>query len=116
MGGTLIVIYNWIKLPLFDSWDYDYTTVIEDTSYTLRIYYSDRTETWSMEIALEEGDNLLQGEVLLPYKATASHRIRNLTGFFWLEPISLDDNETFLHPSLLYKYFNLYYIYLPEEE
>ena len=20
--------YNWIKLPLFDSWDYDYATVI----------------------------------------------------------------------------------------
>ena len=109
------MIYNWIKLPLFDSWDYDYTTVIQDVSYTLRFYYSDRTETWSMEIALEEGDNLLQGEALLPYKITAADRVRDLTGFFWLEPISLDDNETFLHPSLLYKYFNLYYIYLPEE-
>lgn len=109
------MIFNWIKLPLFNSWDYDYTTVIEGTSYTLRLYYSDRTQVWSIEIALEEGENLLQGEALLPYSPAASDKIRNLAGFFWLEPISLDDNETFLHPSLLYKYFNFYYIY-PEPE
>ena len=107
--------YNWIKLPLFDSWDYDYTTVIQGTSYTIRLYYSDRTEVWSIDIALEEGTDLLRGEALTPYKPTAIDRIPSLTGFFWLEPISLEDNETFLHPSLLFKYFNLYYIYLPEE-
>ena len=103
--------YNWIKLPLFDSWDYDYATVIQDTSYVLRFYYSDRMKTWSMDLALEEGEDLLQGEALLPYKVTAADRVNNLAGFFWLEAISLDDNETFLHPDLLYKYFNLYYIW-----
>lgn len=109
------MIYNWIKLPLFDSWDYEYTTVLQDTSYTVRLYYSDRMETWSIDISLEEGTNLIQGEAILPYKPTIDGVIENLTGFFWLEPISLDDNQTFQHPSMLFKYFNLYYIYLPTE-
>ena len=108
--------YNWIKLPLFDSWDYEYTTVIQEVSYTIRLYYSDRMKTWSMDISLEEGIDLLQGEALLPYKMSAIDRIPNLTGLFWLEPISLDDNETFLHPDLLFKYFNFYYIFVDGEQ
>lgn len=110
------MIYNWIKLPLFDSWDYQFTTVIQDVSYVIGIYYSDRMKVWSLDISLEEGENLLQGESILPYKITALDKVPALTGFFWLEPISIDDNETFLHPDLLFKYFNLYYIYTPEEE
>lgn len=109
------MIYNWIKLPLFDSWDYDYTTVIHGKSYTLRLSYNNRTETWSLDISLEEGTDLLQGESLIPYKPTGLDKIQDLTGCFWLEPVSIDDNETLLHPSLLFKYFNFYYIYLPED-
>lgn len=108
--------YNWVKLPLFDSWNYEYTVVLEGVSYILRISYSDRTQTWSLDVSLEEGENLLQGESLLPYKITGLDKISSLSGFFWVEPISLDDNETFLHPDLLYKYFNLYYLYTTQEE
>lgn len=104
------MVYTWYKLPLFDSWDYDYTIVIENVSYTLRLYYSDRTERWSFDISLEQGNMLLEGESLMPYKVSGIERVESLTGFFWVEPISIEENETYKHPSLLFKYFNFYYI------
>lgn len=104
------MIYNWTQLPLYDSWDYEYSIALEGVSYRVRLYYSDRTQTWSVDVSLEEGDALIQGEALLPYKLNIADKIDTLNGFFWLEPISLDDNETFLHPDLLFKYFNLFYI------
>ena len=110
------MIYNWTQLPLYDSWDYEYSIALQGVSYRLRLYYSDRTTKWSIDISLEEGDALIQGEALLPYKLNLAGRIESLVGFFWLEPISIDDNETFLHPDLLFKYFNLYYITIASEE
>lgn len=102
--------YTWTKLPLFDEWDYEYTVVLEETSYTLRLYYSDRVKKWSIDIVLEDGAVLLEGETLLSEKITAEFIYPNLSGFFWLEPIGKDLNETISHPSLLPKYFNFYYI------
>lgn len=110
------MIYNWTQLPLYDSWDYEYSIPLEGVSYRIRLYYSDRTEKWSVDVYLEEGDALIQGEAMLPYKLNLVDRINTLSGFFWLEPISIDDNETFLHPDLLFKYFNLFYITVALEE
>lgn len=104
------MIYNWTQLPLYDSWDYDCSVALEGVSYIIRLYYSDRTQKWSIDISEEGGDFLIQGEALLPFKMSIMDRIPALSGFFWLEPISLDANETFLHPDLLFKYFNLFYI------
>lgn len=105
---------EWTKLPLYDSWDFKYTVVLEQVSYVLRLYYSDRTKTWSIDLSLEEGENLVLGESLMPYGNTMGWRVEGLNGFFWLEAIAQDDNETYLHPDLLFKYFNFYYL-LPSE-
>ena len=70
-------------------------------SYRIRLYYSDRTEKWSVDVYLEEGDALIQGEAMLPYKLNLVDRINTLSGF-WLEPISIDDNETFLYIQTFY--------------
>ena len=104
------VEFNWVKLPLFDSWDYTFTITLDGVSYTIRMYYSDRAKQWSMDLYLEEGEILVEGEIVSPYKPSIYDRVDSVGGYFWLEPIALDDNETFDHPDLLFKYFNFYYI------
>lgn len=105
---------EWTKLPLYDSWDFKYTVTLEEVSYEIRLYYSDRMERWSIDIGLEGGEQLVLGEAILPFDASLGWRVEGLNGFFWIEPIAQDDNETNLHPDLLFKYFNFYYI-LPTE-
>lgn len=104
MAGT------WTKLELYEDWDYRYTVVLEGQSYVLRLYYSERMGRWSIDISEENGVDICLGEALLPYK---KHTIRagyGLSGYLWLEPIAYNLNETTLHPDLLHKYYNFYYI------
>jgi hypothetical protein len=108
------MILNWNKLPLFDAWDYDFSVDLEDESYTFRIYYSERTEKWSVDISLEDGEVLVEGEAILPYKMGVLNKIPSLSGFLWLEAISQNDNETLNHPDRIDKYYNFYYIYPSE--
>lgn len=102
--------YVWTKLPLFNSWDYEYTVTLADVNYTIRLYYNDRMQKWAIDLSYEDGDPIVLGEALLPYKRVVDGKFSTEIGFLWLEAISLDDNETFLHPSLLSKYFNFYFI------
>lgn len=102
--------FVWTKLPLYDDLDYEYSVSLEGNSYTLRLQYSTRTQTWSYSLSTEDGDSLILGEALLPNTITYYQRNKSLSGFFWLEPIALDINQTPINPSLLYKYYNLYYI------
>lgn len=103
--------YDWVKIPLFEEWDYKMNIVLENSSFILRLYYSDRTQKWSIDVSSEDGDDYILGETILPYKPTMVGSIEGLSGGFWLEPISFDENETQINPSLLFKYYNLYYIY-----
>lgn len=108
--------YNWIKLPLYEEWDYDYNVGIGGQSIDFRIYYSDRTKQWSFDASYANGGHIIQGTVLIPLKPMLEYAIDGVSGFMWLEPISLELNETVLHPDLLHKYYNLYYIYWDVEE
>lgn len=108
--------YNWIKLPLYEEWDYDYNVGVGGQSIDFRIYYSDRTKQWSFDASYANGGHIIQGTVLTPLKPMLEYAIDGVSGFMWLEPISLELNETVLHPDLLHKYYNLYYIYWDDVE
>lgn len=108
--------YNWIKLPLYEEWDYDYNVGIGGQSIDFRIYYSDRTKQWSFDASYANGGHIIQGTVLIPLKPMLEYAIDGVSGFMWLEPVSLELNETVLHPDMLHKYYNLYYIYWDVEE
>ena len=103
--------YNWIKLPLYEEWDYDYNVGIGGQSIDFRIYYSDRTKQWSFDASYANGGHIIQGTVLIPLKPMLEYAIDGVNGFMWLEPVSVELNEAVLHPDLLHKYYNLYYIY-----
>lgn len=101
---------KWIKLPLYSDWDYKYSVVLEGQPVVLRMYYSERTEKWSIDLSLETGEDISLGEALSVFKKHLVRQGYGLTGYFWLEPIGQDDNQTPLHPDLLHKYYNFYYI------
>ena len=108
--------YRWTKLPLFDSWDYRYSTTIENTLLNLRFIYNDRTQTWNVSIYDSEMDALVEGVRIVPLSPVLDSKVRELSGFFWMEPVSLvDDNEVKKHPDRIDKYYNLYYISTQEE-
>ena len=104
------VNYTWTLLPLYEEWDYVYSVVLEGTAYTLRIYYSDRTQQWSMDISYQDGKVIAEGDSLLPFKAGLVGQLDGLSGFFWLEPIAFNDNQTIINPENLWKYYRFYYI------
>lgn len=106
---------EWTLLPLYEDWDYEYTTVLEDTSYTLRLTYSERTESWTLGVSLEQGEVIVEGESIRIRDALYLKGQDFLSGMFWLEPQGVEANETNLHPSLISKYFNFYYGYEKED-
>lgn len=102
--------YDWIKLPLYEEWDYEYNTGIGGQSIDFRIYYSDRTQRWSFNASYANGDAIVEGTALVPLKPMLEYSIDGVSGFLWLEPVSSEINEAILHPDMIHKYYNLYYI------
>lgn len=106
--------YSWVKLPLYEDWDYRYNVGVADKSIDFRFYYSDRTQKWSFDVSYANGETILEGSLLVPLTPSLEYKIEGVSGFLWLEPISQEINEAVLHPDHLYKYYNLYYIYWTE--
>lgn len=102
--------YNWIKLPLYDSWDYEYEADV-GSGITLRIYYSDRTKQWSYDASYLDGTYIVQGSALIPLSPMLEYAITGVSGFMWMEPIAEERNEVLLHPDQIHKYYNLFYTY-----
>lgn len=107
-----MIEFNWIKLPLYDSWDYEYTVTINDVNVTIRLFYSDRTKSWSMDLSYTDGEFIAEGVALHKLDPVLKNSINDENGFFWIEPISENINQTVLHPDQLHKYYNFYYIYM----
>lgn len=104
--------YNWIKLPLYDSWDYEYTVTVDTVNVSFRIFYSDRTKNWSLDLSYADGENIIQGVGLVPFGLIAEDKVAGVNGFLWLEPISSEQTVYDIYNEQLHLYYNLYYIYL----
>lgn len=102
--------FEWTKLPLYDSWDYNYSVSIANQNITFEFYYNDRNQVWSFAAYYSDDVAIVEGQAISPLKPMMLDMIPEVGGFLWLEPISQEINEATLHPSLLHKYYNLYYI------
>lgn len=100
---------QWQQLPLYEDWDYNYSVVIEKINYRIRLLYSDRTKGWTMDIVAPDNVIVVNGKSVNIRDAITLPYYKNLSGVFWLEPKYENINEAYLHPSLVAKYFNLYY-------
>lgn len=100
-----------IGLPLFSDPDYKYSFTLERISYRFRFYYNERMETWIMEIRLSDGTPVVMGVPLVPYYPMTIDYADEISGFFWLEPVGENQNETTSNPFELYKYYRLFYVW-----
>ena len=101
-----------IELPLYPEEDFSYTTSLEDTAYTLRIYYNRRMQKWFMDLMLDDGTELVMGVGLQHYyPINSDYQIENLSGFFWLQPKNDGNDEAAKNPDKLSEYYQLFYMW-----
>lgn len=103
--------YEWIRLPLYDEWDFQYNAPLIDQEYIWRFYYEDRIEQWSFDLSHSTGEPVVEGQALLPLTPLLLGEINGVPGFVWLEPIQKEINEVVANPEHLYKYYRLFFIY-----
>lgn len=101
--------FSWTVLPLYSSWDYEYRVELVGKAYNIRVYYSDRTKKWSFDLSEADGDFIRTGTTLLNKKMNLIDVLKP-NSFFYLEPVSEDINEAQLHPDMIHKYFNFFFI------
>ena len=75
------------NLPLFKSSFYTYRISLQQNNYELTFLWQDKTKSWHLDLAREDGTYIVQGERIVPeYPMLESLKIENLTGYFWLQP------------------------------
>lgn len=104
--------YNWIKLPLYDSWDYEYNVTVDSVNLGFRIFYSDRTKSWSIDLSYADGESIVEGERIVPFRPIMDDKVKGISGFMWLEPISSEQPNINAYPDQIHRYYNLYFIYI----
>ncbi len=100
------------ELPLYTDGDYYYTISLQGNAYKIRFYYNERIESWSFDLRLSDDTPLVLGASLVKhYPIFIDYYLPNLTGYFWLEEIGKDINNTVTHNLEIWKYYKLYYIW-----
>lgn len=100
-----------VSLPLYRDADYQYTMVLERVAYKMRFYYNERMQHWVVDLRYANNEPIVLGEAVVPEYPLFRDYFTELSGFFWLEPIGRNKNETITNPFELEKYFRLYYFY-----
>lgn len=101
----------YVPIPLFPDADYNYFISLERISYKLRFYYNERMKQWIMDVRYANGDPVILGEAVVEQYPIFLDYATDFTGFFWLESIGKDQNETISNPFHLSKYYQLFYFY-----
>lgn len=99
------------ELPLYTDPDYSYVISLDRVAYKVRLYYNERMEQWILDLSYANGDPVVLGEAIVEQYPMFIDYATELTGFFWLEPIGMDQNETTSNPFHLSKYYRFFYYY-----
>lgn len=108
--------WHYVPLPLFKESNYLYTVPLERVSYQLKFYYNERMEQWIMDLLYADGVPIVLGQALIANYPLFSEYVIEPTGFFFLEPIGENKNQTVINPFELEKYYRLFYLYEDGEE
>ncbi len=99
-------------LPLYQDADYSYTVSLEGIAYKIRLYFNERVQRWAIDLFYADGTPIVLGESLVRnYPIFLDYQIEGLSGYFYIEEIGKDINETNKHFFEIWKYFRFYYIY-----
>ena len=103
---------NYEILPLYSDPDYYYVVSLQGIAYKIRFYYNERVARWCMDLSYADGTPIVLGESLVRnFPMFLDYHIEGLTGYFFLEEVGKNINETNNNPYEVWKYFRLYYIY-----
>ena len=92
--------------------NYFFTAPLEGNSYRIWLYYNERMEQWIFNLSDPDDNPIVMGEGIVPqHPIMWDYGIPDLTGFFWLEPIGKDQNETNSNPFEIWKYYTFHYYY-----
>lgn len=84
-----------LELPLYNEPDYSYDVSLNRTSYTIRMFYNERSRSWHMDLQDQEGEYIFQGvriaeETPLYSNNTSGDTTTTTTednGYFYLMPV-----------------------------
>lgn len=99
------------ELPLYADPDYSYVVSLDRIAYRIRFYYNERMQQWVIDLRYANGDPVILGEAVVEQYPMFLDYATELTGYFWLEPIGKNQNETVSNPFHLSKYYKLFYYY-----
>lgn len=102
---------QYVSLPLYDSFDYEYPISIQGNSFLFRLYFNERLQQWFYDVTDDAGANLIAGRRLTLQGTCWIAEIQELNGCLYLEPIGFDLNETLANYDKLYKYYKLFYLF-----
>jgi hypothetical protein len=105
----------YVYIPLFPDPNYEMIVSLERTAYKIRAYYNERMQAWIMDLRYVDNTPLVLGQRIVPNYPLMLDYDLPLTGYFWLEAIGDNINETVSNPFELNQYYRLYYIYEEED-
>ena len=78
-----------LELPLYNEPDYSYDVSLNRTSYTIRMFYNERSRSWHMDLQDQEGEYIFQGVRIAeetPLYSGSKDAIAD-GGYFYLMPV-----------------------------
>ena len=102
-----------VVIPLYSDKDYQYSISLQGQSFQLRFTYNETMKLYTMQIIDVDGNKLLSGVGVVPnYPIAVDYVIPNLTGAFYLAPVSDVNFEAYkLYPEDIHKYYEMTYLY-----
>lgn len=108
---------KYVSLPLFKDAFYTYPITLEGVSYILEFIYNDRMRSYCFSLYDADRNPIILGERLVPsYPMFREYALPNLTGWFWMEEISIIISEPYKqYPEDIDEYYNFYYVWSAED-
>ena len=104
-----------LELPLYNEADYEYDTTLNGVSYTIRMFYCERNQSWYLDFQDQEVEEfIIQGERLSERNKTYHSVVDN--SYFYLEPVGNTTNTNIERdPYRIDRWCKLYYVFQQED-
>lgn len=102
---------KFLRLPLYNDTYYSYSVPLEGNSYVLKFLFIERLQDWVLTLSDSDGNVLVRNQRLTSQTVLfADYKLPNLSGGFYLEPLSTTSYVEGQKEKLK-DFYRLYYIY-----
>lgn len=109
--------FKYVSLPLFEDDFYNYAVSLEGESYNVELVYNERMALYIFNLYTADNTPIVLGQAFVPNAPMLlDYAIDGLSGYFWLESKSANDQEAYKsYPDKIHQYYNFYYLYVVED-